>query len=144
MTFQERTGYFGFIQWPMSPCFGKFREDLYYRLKVVPLTLPPLRERREDIPLLVEHFVEEFTRKDGRKDGNRIYGVSQEALGILLDHDWRGNVRELQNAIEYAFVKCRSPSIRSEHLPPEVLRTERKERKGPDRASGERRNRRPS
>ena len=100
---------------------GKFREDLYYRLKVVPLTLPPLRDRREDIPSLAEHFVEEFSRRDGRKDGNRIHGISQEALDVLLDHDWRGNVRELQNAIEYAFVKCHSSFIHSEHLPPEIL-----------------------
>ena len=110
---------------------GKFREDLYYRLKVVPLILPSLRERREDIPLLVERFVEDFNQQKGRKRGNRIYEVSQEALAILLDHDWPGNVRELQNAIEYAFVKCHGPTIRPEHLPPEVLQTGRRERSRP-------------
>ncbi|MBI2876697.1 MAG: sigma 54-interacting transcriptional regulator [Candidatus Tectomicrobia bacterium] len=99
---------------------GRFREDLYYRLNVVPLFLPPLRERKEDIPLLVEHFIERFNR-EARK---QIYGISQDALGRLLDYDWHGNIRELQNAIEHAFVKCRGRTLLPEHLPATLLQTQ--------------------
>jgi DNA-binding NtrC family response regulator len=82
---------------------GRFREDLFYRLNVIELRLPPLRERRDDIPLLVRHFVERAAR-ELRKE---VTDVSDGALKLLLDHDWPGNVRELDNAIERAVVTCR-------------------------------------
>jgi len=87
---------------------GAFREDLYYRLRVVPIHLPPLRERREDIPLLVSAFIERFHRNMGKP------------ITKLMDYHWPGNVRELENAIEHAFVRCSGHEIREEHLPVEV------------------------
>jgi PAS domain S-box-containing protein len=95
---------------------GRFREDLYYRLHVIHLKLPPLKERREDIPLLVDHLVAKFNRLQGKQ----IAGVSQEALARLLDHDYPGNIRELENIIEQAFVLCRGGLIDVIHLPPEL------------------------
>lgn len=92
---------------------GLFREDLYYRINVVRMVLPTLRERREDIPLLIEHFIHRFNRT---KEKN-IAGVSDTAMAILLDHDYPGNVRELENIIEHAFVLCRSELIQPQHLP---------------------------
>ena len=92
---------------------GRFREDLFYRLNVVPIYLPPLRERREDIPLLVEHFIERFNQKMRRN----VRGISPEALDILMSYDWPGNIRELENAIEQAFVRCRGETLLPEHLP---------------------------
>jgi transcriptional regulator with PAS, ATPase and Fis domain len=92
---------------------GRFREDLYYRLKVVELKLPPLRERREDIPLLAQHFLEQF----GEKFHKSINGVSEEVLQLLLAYDWPGNVRELEHVLEHAFILCRDATIRREHLP---------------------------
>ena len=91
----------------------KFRKDLYYRINVVQLRLPPLRERREDIPLLAEHFVARFNRLRDRD----VAGVSPEVLKILMNHGFPGNVRELENIIEHAFVLCRSGMIDVEHLP---------------------------
>ena len=82
---------------------GKFREDLFYRIRVIHLKIPALRERREDIPLLVDHLVAKFNRLQGKD----IAGVSQEVLARLMDHDYPGNVRELENIIEQAFVLCR-------------------------------------
>jgi DNA-binding NtrC family response regulator len=79
---------------------GKFQEDLYYRLNVIPIHLPPLRERRDDIPALVEHFL----RKHGQRTGKRVDRVTPEAISALMDHDWPGNVRELESAIERAVV----------------------------------------
>lgn len=99
---------------------GRFRRDLFYRLNVVSIHLPPLRERREDIPLLVEHFVRKLNEKMGRK----VKGVSSEAMRLLMDYDWPGNVRELENAIESAFVIGRRDVIRPEDLP-EVVRRKR-------------------
>jgi len=99
---------------------GEFREDLYYRLNVVQIELPPLRERREDIPLLVEHFIARFNRETGRS----ISGVSQKAMDILVDYNWPGNVRQLENAIEHAFIHCHSGLIQPEHLPEEILSQE--------------------
>jgi transcriptional regulator with PAS, ATPase and Fis domain len=93
---------------------GTFREDLYYRINIVRLQLPPLCERREDIPLLVEHFVEKFNRLQGKC----IADVSDDVLAILLAHDFPGNIRELENILEYAFVLCRGGRIEPEHLPP--------------------------
>jgi transcriptional regulator with GAF, ATPase, and Fis domain len=96
---------------------GSFRQDLYYRLRVVPIRLPALRERRDDIPLLAQHFVQEFRRETDRP----IEGVDKDALSALVDYAWPGNVRELENAIEYSFVKCRSGLIGLPHLPAEVV-----------------------
>ena len=98
---------------------GTFRTDLYYRIKVVKITLPPLRERREDIPLLIDHFVEQFNRLH-RKD---IPGVSAAVLEILMNHAYPGNVRELENIIEHAFVLCKRGIIQVEHLPEELRGT---------------------
>ena len=92
---------------------GTFRDDLFYRLNVVKLTLPPLRERMEDLPLLADHFVQKLDSEKNRD----ISGVSEEALRQLMNHDYRGNVRELQNIIEYAFILCPGGLIRPEHLP---------------------------
>jgi DNA-binding NtrC family response regulator len=79
---------------------GKFREDLYYRLKVVTLTVPPLRERKEDIPALIDTFIADFNRRHG----GRVQGLSPQALALLMAHDWPGNVRELKNAVESAAI----------------------------------------
>jgi len=86
---------------------GGFREDLYYRLNVIEIKLPPLRERREDIPLLAEHFVQRISSELGRE----VSGISGEALKVLLAHDWPGNVRELENVIERAIVTCHNGSL---------------------------------
>ena len=91
---------------------GAFRQDLYYRLNVIPLTLPPLRERKEDIPLLVSHLVERLAIETGKP----IEGVSEEAMSHLLAHDWPGNVRELRNVLERAIVLASGPVLRPEHL----------------------------
>jgi DNA-binding NtrC family response regulator len=95
---------------------GKFREDLFYRLAVVRLRMPALRERREDIPLLVERFVARFAQRTGKP----ITGVSAAAMEVLLGHEYPGNVRELENAIEHAFVLCHGGVIGQEHLPREL------------------------
>ncbi len=97
---------------------GSFRRDLYYRINVVKLELPPLRERKEDIPLLADRFVSKFNRLNQKE----IHGLSPEALAALMEHDYPGNVRELENIVEYASVVCRNGLIRLEHLP-EYLRT---------------------
>jgi len=95
---------------------GAFREDLYYRVNVVRVELPPLRRRKEDIPLLAAHFVERFNRVQRKA----IPGIAAEALSLLMAHDWPGNVRELENVIERAFIMCREGFIRIEHLPEEL------------------------
>jgi PAS domain S-box-containing protein len=92
---------------------GTFREDLYYRINVVTLRLPPLRERREDIPLLVDHFLRRFNRLSGKE----MTGVSPEVLSVLMAYDFPGNVRELENIIEHATVLCRGGLIEGQHLP---------------------------
>jgi transcriptional regulator with PAS, ATPase and Fis domain len=97
---------------------GTFRQDLFYRINVVTLRLPPLRERREDIPLLVDHFISRFNRLRARD----VNGVSPETLQVLLNHDYPGNVRELEHLIEHAFILCPGGMIRREHLP-EALRS---------------------
>lgn len=97
---------------------GKFREDLFYRLHVITITLPPLRERVEDIPLLAQHFLTRFASRN-RKD---VRVISREAMELLLAHDWPGNVRELENTIEHAVVLCRGDTIRAEDLPDLVAR----------------------
>ena len=95
---------------------GVFREDLFYRIHVIRLVLPSLRDRREDIPLLVDHFVGKFNRLQGKD----VVGVSEDVLARLMEHDYPGNVRELENVIEHAFVLCRGGLIQLVHLPPEL------------------------
>ncbi len=92
---------------------GSFREDLFYRLNVVPVRLPPLRERKEDIPLLVDYFLGRFSASFGRE----ISGVSREVLQLLASHDYPGNVRELESTLEHACVMCTGGTVRVEHLP---------------------------
>lgn len=91
---------------------GLFREDLFYRLNVVKIELPPLSRRREDIPLLVKNFLQKFNALKDRE----ITGISENALGILMQYDFPGNIRQLENIIEYAFVLCRGDMIRTRHL----------------------------
>jgi PAS domain S-box-containing protein len=95
---------------------GRFRDDLYYRIRVIHLKIPGLRQRREDIPLLVDHLVAKFTRLHGKD----IAGVSDEVMARLMEYDYPGNVRELENIIEQAFVLCRGGLIKLHHLPPEL------------------------
>jgi sigma-54 dependent transcriptional regulator, acetoin dehydrogenase operon transcriptional activator AcoR len=95
----------------------KFRRDLFYRLCVVPITCPPLRERRLDIPILVDHFLETIS-KELKRPG---LTPSNEVIDRLVRYSWPGNVRELRNAVEYLYVKCRDNLIRVSHLPPEIL-----------------------
>jgi len=103
---------------------GLFRKDLYYRLNVVPIRLPPLRERREDIPLLVEHFLKHF-------GAERKITISPEAMKLLMDYDWPGNVRELENLVERLVVVGAGPQVRPEDLPPEVRTPVRTGERGP-------------
>jgi two-component system response regulator PilR (NtrC family) len=97
---------------------GRFREDLYYRINVLSIHLPPLRERHEDIPLLAEHFLEQFAAQMGKP----VRTISADALRLLQQHTWRGNVRELQNAMERAVALEQTESILPETLPDEVRR----------------------
>ncbi|MCF6283727.1 MAG: sigma-54 dependent transcriptional regulator, partial [Candidatus Hydrogenedentes bacterium] len=99
---------------------GHFREDLYYRLRVVQIPMPPLRKRREDIPLLIEHFVSLYNQRFNRK----MQGVDAAAVKQMTRYDWPGNIRELQHAVEHAFVMCREETIGLEHLPPELQETD--------------------
>ncbi len=94
-----------------------FREDLYFRLNVFQIGLPPLRERREDVPLLVQYFVDRFNRESGK----RVTGVHPDALEMLKDHEWPGNIRELRNAVERAVILCDGELIQREHLPPDLV-----------------------
>ena len=94
---------------------GRFRADLFYRIHVIRLELPGLRDRREDIPLLIEHFIARFNRLRGRDVG----GVSDEALARLMEHDFPGNVRELENILEHGFALCRGGVLELAHLPPQ-------------------------
>jgi transcriptional regulator with PAS, ATPase and Fis domain len=95
---------------------GAFREDLYYRVNVVRIELPPLRRRKEDIPLLVEQFAARFNRIQQKS----VSGVTAEALSLLMAHDWSGNVRELENAIERSFILCTEGAIDIGHLPEDL------------------------
>ena len=105
-----------------------FREDLYYRLNVIPVHIPPLRERRVDIPLLVDYFLETFSSP---AEHGRIR-ISDEALSMLMDYDWPGNVRQLQNTLQYSIVKCSNRIIRPKDLPMELAdRRVVKSRRGP-------------
>lgn len=97
---------------------GKFRDDLYFRVAVVKFDLPSLKERREDIPYLVDHFIRQFNARKGKN----IIGVSPRVVEILMRHDFPGNVRELENIIEYGFAICHGRTIEVEHLPAELLK----------------------
>jgi PAS domain S-box-containing protein len=99
---------------------GRFRADLFYRIHVIRLELPGLRDRREDIPLLIEHFIARFNRLRGRDVG----GVSDEALARLMEHDFPGNVRELENILEHGFALCRGGVLELAHLPPQFRAVE--------------------
>ncbi|HSP79519.1 MAG TPA: sigma-54 dependent transcriptional regulator, partial [Myxococcaceae bacterium] len=94
----------------------RFREDLYFRLNVFQIHLPPLRERREDVPILVQYFVEKFRGDSGK----RVTGVHPDAMEVLKHHDWPGNIRELRNAVERAVILCDGELILREHLPPDM------------------------
>ena len=99
---------------------GKFREDLFYRLNVVSIHIPPLRERKDDIPLLVYHFMKKFSDRDNKN----VSAISQEALRLMQYHNWPGNVRELENIIERAILLTRTGTIEAANLPAYILETE--------------------
>ncbi|HNS23115.1 MAG TPA: sigma 54-interacting transcriptional regulator [Sedimentisphaerales bacterium] len=109
---------------------GRFRQDLYYRLRVFQIDLPALRERKEDIPLLIESFMERFNRQTGKS----IRTISSEAMRCLMDYCWPGNVRELENALEHAYVTCQASEIGLFDLPPELRKTELREAECPGRS----------
>ncbi len=98
---------------------NQFRQDLYYRLRVVPIRLPPLRERKEDIPPLVNHFIQQFNREMGRK----VAHVSLDAIKILTQYDYPGNIRELENIIEHAMVFCTGETLEASHFQKEIHRS---------------------
>ena len=102
---------------------GTFRQDLYYRINIVQIVIPPLRERREDIPILIDYFIGKFNRL---RDKN-IINVSPQSLTILMKHDYPGNVRELENIIEHAFILCSQGMIEPRHLPEYLLPGDRKD-----------------
>ncbi|RLC22922.1 MAG: diguanylate cyclase [Deltaproteobacteria bacterium] len=95
---------------------GKFREDLFYRLKVFPIHVPPLKKRREDIPILVSHFI----KKGNKRENKSIESLDSQGMKRLMEHTWPGNIRELENAIEHAFVICNSKQIELKDLPIEI------------------------
>ncbi len=101
---------------------GAFREDLYFRINVIPITLPPLRDRVEDIPLLSETFFQRIRLKSGKK----IEGISNQAMEALMNYHWPGNVRELKSAFEYAFVICHESILQPYHLPPDIVKSRAK------------------
>ena len=110
---------------------GQMREDFYYRINVIKINLPPLSKRREDIPLLVEHFVKKFNMKKNRK----IAGVSEEVMEFFMKYDFKGNIRELENIIEHSFVLCHNQLITMEHLSADLQKTyKEKKRIGTDRS----------
>ncbi len=100
---------------------GHFRDDLFYRLRVIPIQVPPLRERKDDIPILINHFINKF---NGEMKKN-INNISPKAMEVLLGYDYPGNVRELENIIEHAFVCCHSNTILTEHLPKDIFKKDR-------------------
>jgi len=112
---------------------NEFRDDLFYRLNVIPIRLPPLRERLEDLPLLLEHFMEENRLKTGKN----VSGITNKAIENLLAYDWPGNVRELINAVEYAFVVCRGECIDEAHLPETIAARKRSRPPSAKNAKGE-------
>ena len=109
---------------------GNFREDLFYRLNVIPIMVPPLRERKTDIPLLVEHFLKQFPGHKNQQE----FKISDEALSMMMDYRWPGNVRELQNCIQFSIVRCNGGIIRPMDLPLELKQfTPKKPNRGPSR-----------
>jgi two-component system response regulator HydG len=100
---------------------GSFRKDFYFRINVIPIYLPPLRERTEDIPLLAASFF----RKIRLKSGKSLEGISNDTMEVLIRYSWPGNVRELKSAFEYASVTCQDPLIQPHHLPPDILKEKR-------------------
>ena len=100
---------------------GRFREDLFYRLGVVPLTVPPLRDRPTDIPLIANHFLQRSAQEAGRAP--MTFG--DDAMSFMISYPWPGNVRELQNWIQFALIKCKGPTVHVDHLPPTVLQAAR-------------------
>ena len=107
---------------------GSFREDLYYRLNVLRLELPPLRERRSDIPLLINHFLHRLNAETGKS----IEAVDDSVVTAIMKHDFPGNIRELENVLQHAFVLCKEPVIQLDHLPKELaVETSKKTGKGP-------------
>jgi transcriptional regulator with PAS, ATPase and Fis domain len=96
---------------------GRFREDLYYRLAVVALTLPPLRERGSDLDLLASHFVAHYAREHARP----VRAIAEEVFSVLRAHPWQGNVRQLRNAMERAVVMSEGEVLLPQHLPPDIL-----------------------
>ena len=102
---------------------GRFREDLYYRLAVIPVHVPPLRERREDIPLLAEHFMEKYRPRYFAGREQLFEGISNRALAVLVAYDWPGNVRELEHAIEYAMISTTSNRVERAFLPASIRET---------------------
>src|SRR3954462_15529859 len=95
---------------------GRFREDLFYRINVIGIHLPPLRDRREDIPLLAEHFLTKYSEQMGKD----VTSISHDALELLVRHDWPGNIRELENVLERAVALEASPTVLAESLPPGI------------------------
>ena len=106
---------------------GEFRRDLFYRINIIRLQLPPLRERMEDVPLLIERFIEKINRIKDRS----VSGVSPAAMALLLDHDYPGNIRELENIIEHGFILCQGGEIDVNHLPAALLQQRRDPRVAP-------------
>ncbi len=96
---------------------GQFREDLYYRINVIPMNIPPLRTRKTDIPLLIDHFMNKFRQETGK----HITACDKSVVDALIKYDWPGNVRELENTIEYAFVTCRTDTIKTHNLPEHIV-----------------------
>ncbi len=99
---------------------GTFRKDFYFRINVIPIYLPPLRDRAQDIPLLAESFF----RKISLKNGKTIEGISSSTMEVLMKYSWPGNIRELKSAFEYAFVTCQDQLVQPHHLPPDILKEE--------------------
>ena len=106
----------------------KFRDDLYFRLNILKIELPSLAQRKDDVPLLINHFVEKLNHKTGKS----IVGVSSKVMEILMLHDFPGNVRELENILEHAFVMCSDDEIQSKHLPNDIIQNSEKPRKAID------------
>jgi len=102
---------------------GKFRNDLYYRLNIIQIEIPPLRERKCDIPLLVNEFIAKHSKRSGKK----IDGISNKALSILINHNWPGNIRELENVIERAIILAKGPVIMPEDFPESLIATNESE-----------------
>jgi PAS domain S-box-containing protein len=108
---------------------GNFREDLYYRISVIPVELPPLRQRQDDIPLLIDNFMSNLSR-----EGQHNKGISRDALANMVDYHWPGNIRELQSTLQYALIKSKGRNIQRHHLPMELQqRTTKKPSRGPSR-----------